>query len=94
MGSDVVHADGWWQRLGYSTRSHNYRPANCHVTCHIRSNGPNVPTTSPSGFFSPHPQGCNFLSADGSVRSITDGVDLATFRALATRAGGEPVAVP
>ena len=93
-GSDVVHADGWWQRLGYPTRSHNYRPANCQTTCHIRSSGPNVPTNTPSGFFSPHPQGCNFLNADGSVRSITDGVDLVTFKALATRAGGEAVAVP
>ena len=93
-GSEVVHADGWWQRLGYPTRSHNYRPANCQTTCHIRSSGPNVPTNSPSGFFSPHPQGCTFLNADGSVRSITDGVDLTTFRALATRAGGESVAVP
>jgi prepilin-type N-terminal cleavage/methylation domain-containing protein len=50
-GSEVVHADGWWQRLGYPTRSHNYRPANCQTTCHIRSSGPNLPTNSPSGFF-------------------------------------------
>jgi prepilin-type N-terminal cleavage/methylation domain-containing protein len=93
-GSEVVHADGWWQRLGYPTRSHNYRPANCQTTCHIRSSGPNLPTNSPSGFFSPHANGCNFLNADTSVRLIADDVDLATFRALATRAGGEAVAVP
>lgn len=93
-GSEVVHADGWWQRLGYPTRSHNYRPANCHTTCHIRSSGPNLPSNSPSGFYSPHPTGCNFLNADGSVRLISDDVDLTTFRALATRAGGEAVAVP
>jgi prepilin-type N-terminal cleavage/methylation domain-containing protein len=93
-GSEVVHADGWWQRLGYPTRSHNYRPANCQVTCHIRSSGPNLPTNSPSGFFSPHASGCNFLNADTSVRLISDDVDLTIFRALATRAGGEAVAVP
>jgi len=93
-GSDVVHADGWWQRLGYTTRSHNYRPANCQTTCHISSSVPNGATNSPSGFFSPHRQGCNFLSADTSVRLITDDVDLATFRALATRAKGEAIAVP
>ncbi|MFM8415644.1 MAG: DUF1559 domain-containing protein [Planctomycetota bacterium] len=92
--SDVVHAQGWWQRLGYRTRSHNYRPANCHTTCHIRSSGPNAASNSPSGFFSAHPGGCNFLNADGSVRVITDDVSLATFRALATRAGGEVVALP
>jgi prepilin-type N-terminal cleavage/methylation domain-containing protein len=93
-GSEVVHADGWWQRMGYSHRSWNYRPANVQTTCHIRSSGPNLPTNSPSGFFSPHTNGCNFLNADGSVRLITDDVDLTTFRALATRAGGETVAMP
>ena len=93
-GSEVVHADGWWQRLGYSGRSHNYRPANVQTTCHIRTSAPNLPANSPSAFYAPHASGCNFLNADGSVRLITDDVDLATFRALATRAGGESVAVP
>ena len=93
-GSEVVHAEGWWQRLGYSHRSQNYRPANCQTTCHIRSSAPNLATNSPSGFFSPHASGCNFLNVDASVRLIADDVDLTTFRALATRAGGEAVAVP
>ena len=93
-GSEVVHAEGWWQRLGYSHRSQNYRPANCQTTCHIRSSAPNLATNSPSGFFSPHTSGCNFLNVDASVRLIADDVDLTTFRALATRAGGEAVAVP
>jgi prepilin-type N-terminal cleavage/methylation domain-containing protein len=93
-GSEVVHAEGWWQQLGYAHRSQNYRPANVQTTCHIRSSAPNLPTNSPSGFFSPHPQGCTFLNADGSVRLIPDDIDLATFRALATRAGGESVGVP
>ena len=92
--SEVVHADGWWRRMGYAHRAHNYRPANCQVTCHIRSSPPNAPTNTPSGFFSPHSHGCNFLNADTSVRLITDDVDLATFRALATRAGGEVTARP
>jgi len=90
-GSEVVHAEGWWQRMGYPHRSFNYRPANLHVTCHIRSSKPNVLSNSPSGFMSPHSNGCNFLNADGSVRLISDSVDLNTFRALATRDGGEIV---
>ena len=93
-GSEVVHADGWWQQLGYSHRSQNYRPANVQTTCHIRSSAPNLPTNSPSGFFSPHSGGCNFLNVDASVRLIADDVDLTTFRALATRAGGESVPLP
>jgi hypothetical protein len=64
------------------------------TTCHIRSSAPNLPTNSPSGFSGPHPGGCGFLNADGSVRLIGDDVDLDTFRALATRAGGEAVGMP
>jgi len=93
-GSEVVHSDGWWRQMGYPHRSHNYRPTNVHTTGHIRSSAPNVPSSSPSGFFSPHAAGCNFLNVDGAVRLIADTVDLATFRALATRAGGEVIAVP
>jgi prepilin-type N-terminal cleavage/methylation domain-containing protein len=92
--SEVVHADGWWQQLGYSHRSQNYRPANVQTTCHIRSSKPNQANNSPSGFFSPHPGVCNFLNADGSVRPLADDVDLNTFRALATRAGGEVSSLP
>jgi type II secretory pathway pseudopilin PulG len=36
-----------------------------------------------------HPSGVNVLSADGSARFLHDNIDLAAWRALATRAGGE-----
>jgi prepilin-type N-terminal cleavage/methylation domain-containing protein/prepilin-type processing-associated H-X9-DG protein len=39
-----------------------------------------------------HPTGNNFLLADGSVRFITNTVNLTTYQSLATRAGGEPIA--
>jgi prepilin-type N-terminal cleavage/methylation domain-containing protein len=39
----------------------------------------------------PHPGGVLTLTGDGSVRFVKDSVDLATWRALATRAGGEVV---
>lgn len=37
-----------------------------------------------------HFGGVNVLSGDGHVRFIVDSIDLATWRALATRGGGEP----
>jgi prepilin-type N-terminal cleavage/methylation domain-containing protein/prepilin-type processing-associated H-X9-DG protein len=40
---------------------------------------------------SAHANGVNLLLCDGSVRFVTYGVDLATWRALGTRAGGEVV---
>jgi prepilin-type N-terminal cleavage/methylation domain-containing protein len=41
------------------------------------------------GFTSAHPGGVLFAMADGSVRFITDAIDLKTFRAMGTRSGGE-----
>jgi prepilin-type N-terminal cleavage/methylation domain-containing protein len=42
-----------------------------------------------SSFRSAHPGGLNFALADRSLHFINAGIDLATYRALATRAGGE-----
>jgi prepilin-type N-terminal cleavage/methylation domain-containing protein len=39
----------------------------------------------------PHPGGVLALLGDGSVRFVKDSVDLSTWRALATRAGGEVI---
>jgi prepilin-type N-terminal cleavage/methylation domain-containing protein/prepilin-type processing-associated H-X9-DG protein len=38
-----------------------------------------------------HPGGVNFAMADGSVRFIKSSINLATYRALATRTGGEVI---
>jgi hypothetical protein len=43
-------------------------------------------------FSSHHVAGAHFLFGDGSVRMLSDSIDLPTYRALSTRAGGEVVA--
>ena len=42
-------------------------------------------------FRSKHTGGLQFAMADGSVHFIDDGIALTTWRALATRAGGEVI---
>lgn len=43
------------------------------------------------GFSSFHTSGCHFLMCDGSVRFISENINLATYRTLATRNDGLPV---
>jgi prepilin-type N-terminal cleavage/methylation domain-containing protein len=45
-------------------------------------------------FSSLHPGGLQFAMTDGSVHFVSDGIDLATYRALGTRGAGEPVSLP
>jgi prepilin-type N-terminal cleavage/methylation domain-containing protein/prepilin-type processing-associated H-X9-DG protein len=52
-------------------------------------NTPGVNTFNDIAFGSMHPQGANFLLADGSVRFIADSINLTTYLSLASRDGGE-----
>lgn len=42
-----------------------------------------------SGFRSDHPQGANFLFADGSVRRVSEAIDLSVLRGASTMAGDD-----
>jgi prepilin-type processing-associated H-X9-DG protein len=53
---------------------------------------PDIAGKQHMGFFaarSNHPGGVNVLMADGSVRFVSNGIDLTTWRALGTCCGGE-----
>jgi prepilin-type N-terminal cleavage/methylation domain-containing protein/prepilin-type processing-associated H-X9-DG protein len=75
---------------------------NATGTCAIRPNvtapgGGNYPPwnwQNNESFRSRHPGGLQFAYADGSVHFISNGIELSTYRALATINGGEIVSTP
>jgi prepilin-type processing-associated H-X9-DG protein len=70
---------------GNTIYNHFYTPNATHWDCM------NLPQQK--GLFtarSRHPNGANILFCDSSVRFVFDSVDLALWRAAATRAGAEP----
>lgn len=83
----VAHARG--QTVGQTSR-----PAITMATVHVRSGGPNAPTGSPGGFWSPHTGGCMFLLMDGSTHTIATNVDMQVYRAMAGRNDGIVVTLP
>jgi len=53
--------------------------------------GPGSPGTEVNGFTSRHPQGANFVFADGHVQFLPASMNHQVYEALSTRAGGETV---
>jgi prepilin-type N-terminal cleavage/methylation domain-containing protein len=73
----------------------NYGAETTLVMCHAGPTGPNT-----AGVFdadstsSPHRYGVPYLFGDGSVHFISNTIDIPTWMALATRAGGETAGLP
>jgi prepilin-type N-terminal cleavage/methylation domain-containing protein len=70
----------------------NYGAETTVVLCHAGSTGPNTAGVyDADSTWSPHGVGVPYLFGDGSVHFISNGIDIPTWMALATRAGGEVV---
>jgi prepilin-type N-terminal cleavage/methylation domain-containing protein len=62
------------------------------LMCHAGPTGPNTPGVfDADSTSSPHRLGVPFLFGDGSVHFLSNSIDISTWMALATRAGGEVV---
>ena len=53
--------------------------------------GLSLPSSATGAFASQHPAGANFAFGDGHVRYVANQIELATYQALSTIAGSEPV---
>lgn len=54
---------------------------------------PNASDSDDRDVSAPHPLGAQFLMGDGSVHFVSESISLPVYRALSTRAGGEPLSV-
>jgi prepilin-type processing-associated H-X9-DG protein len=50
-----------------------------------------LPGSATGAFISQHPSGANFAFGDGHVKYIANAIDFATYQALSTIAGSEPI---
>jgi hypothetical protein len=70
----------------------NYGAETTLVMCHAGDTGPNTPGVfDADSTWSPHRVGVPYLFGDGSVHFIPNSIDIPTWMALATRAGGEAI---
>jgi prepilin-type processing-associated H-X9-DG protein len=94
LGEDVPARNPWcsWP---YSNNAYGTCAIPPNVELHYQ--GPQYSSTDWQNlwsFRSRHAGGLHFATADGSVRFVSDSINLATYRALATIQGGEIATVP
>jgi len=58
----------------------------CHLGGGIGAAGDSATCSNATSF---HPGGCNYTFADGSVKFLKETIDMKTYWALGTKAGGE-----
>ena len=87
------HAGASWVQPGFHHTWYNHAaPPNApHPDCDLYGAAFGLPLGGVFRATSDHPGGVHLLLLDGAVRFVGDAVDPATWRALATRAGGESV---
>jgi prepilin-type N-terminal cleavage/methylation domain-containing protein len=81
-------APGTW--VGMLTGG-QHAPARIVAVATYPPNSEDQPVHYFHNFSSPHPQGTNFLVADGSVHMISETIDESIYHALCTRDGGETI---
>jgi prepilin-type processing-associated H-X9-DG protein len=93
-----THSGATWFAAGYENSWYNHilLPNAATPDCSKDMMEPGLSPTSGGALraSSYHPGGVNVMYMDGSVRFVTDSVDLALWRAASTRAHGESLGIP
>lgn len=94
---ECIGALSWWQNWGSQCWGNTAHPINMRNR-YLLDNLPGSASTSDwdwnVGFRSFHPGGANFCMVDGSVRFLSENIDGPTYRAAASRMGGESLSLP
>jgi len=86
------HRRGWVQGfdgLGVANTAHSCKNINFGINVRGYTQAPVVEYYNDISFGSQHPSGCNFVYCDGSTRFVSSNVDIALYKATASRGDGE-----
>lgn len=91
-GGYTMHRRGWVQGFdgtGVANTAHSCKNINFGINVRGYTSSPVIEYFNDISFGSLHSGGANFLYADGSVHFVQQGVDIALYKASASRDAGE-----
>jgi prepilin-type N-terminal cleavage/methylation domain-containing protein/prepilin-type processing-associated H-X9-DG protein len=90
IGSNLwTNGNRWNSTMRGACNPINWPPGDINGICGYLSDAATGTNIANGAFQSRHPGGANFAYGDGHVTFLLDSIDLTTYKALATRAGGE-----
>jgi len=93
-GEQLIGEYGWWHTCGGLAILDATMTTLARLNYETDTSDPEFACLRLSAFGSFHPGGANFALVDGSVRFISETIEMDTYRALSTRRGNEVAPVP